>query len=133
MTPLIMLIEMDVVVSFVGFRFLLFCFGRQRHQTGTGAAPEAYRASHLAKEPLESFPQFPYGSPAELTLSKQIPGAGLAPAEQGVKPSEIESNTRKREVKREKKKKEKKERPDCIRVLNAMACHIPPVHRGALY
>ncbi len=28
---------------------------------------------------MESFPQFPYGSPAELTRSKQIPGAGLAP------------------------------------------------------
>lgn len=27
-----------------------------------------------------SFPQFPYGSPAELTRSKHIPGAGFAPA-----------------------------------------------------
>lgn len=26
-----------------------------------------------------SFPQFPYGSPAELTRSKHIPGAGFAP------------------------------------------------------
>lgn len=36
-------------------------------------------ASHLANEPLESFPQLPYGSPAEFTLSKQMPGAGFAP------------------------------------------------------
>lgn len=27
----------------------------------------SYRVSHLAKDPLESLPQFPYGSPAELT------------------------------------------------------------------
>lgn len=39
----------------------------------------SYRASHLANDPFASFPQFPYGSPAELTLSKQIPGAGFAP------------------------------------------------------
>lgn len=42
-------------------------------------AAATYLASHLAKEPLVSFPQFPYGSPAELTRSKQIPGAGFAP------------------------------------------------------
>lgn len=34
----------------------------------------------MANDPFASFPQFPYGSPAELTLSKQIPGAGFAPA-----------------------------------------------------
>lgn len=39
----------------------------------------SYRASHLANDPFVSFPQFPYGSPAEFTRSKQIPGAGFAP------------------------------------------------------
>lgn len=39
-------------------------------------------ASHLANEPLESFPQLPYGSPAEFTLTKQMPGAGFAPTTQ---------------------------------------------------
>lgn len=55
---------------------LLFFFARQL----LSAAAHSYRASHLAKEPFVSFPQFPYGSPAELTRSKQIPGAGFAPA-----------------------------------------------------
>lgn len=50
------------------------------HHTGSCAGEErSYLGSHLAKELLESLPQLPYGSPAELTLSKQIPGAGLAP------------------------------------------------------
>lgn len=38
------------------------------------------RVSHLAKDPLESLPQLPYGSPAELTRWKQMPGAAFAPA-----------------------------------------------------
>lgn len=56
--------------------------GTSRPPRGTLRVTEdagPYLVSHLAKELLESLPQLPYGSPAELTLSKQIPGAGLAP------------------------------------------------------